>query len=100
MKSKVYKDEQVVKILRAAEESGNIRETCRKHGVTEQTFYRWRKKFSGMEVSDVKNLKKLESENARLKRLLAEREMEIDIINEVFKKNGLPQIERKSPRIS
>lgn len=83
---KRYTEEQIVKILREAEQVGNTREVCRQHGVTEQTFYRWRKKYAGMEVADVHRLRQLEKENAQLKRLVADRDLEIDAMKEVLSK--------------
>ena len=64
-----------------------MQEICRKHGVSEQSFYRWRKKYGGLSVSETKRLKELEKENARLKRLLAERDLELDVAKELLEKN-------------
>lgn len=83
---KRFSEEQIIGILREAERADNIRDVCRRHQVTEQTFYRWRKKFAGMEVADAKKLKALELENSRLKRLLAERDLEVDALQEVVAK--------------
>jgi putative transposase len=58
-------------------------EAARKHGVAEQTMYRWRKRFVGMEVSDVRELKRFKDENARLKKLLAERDLEVEVMKEI-----------------
>ena len=58
---------------------------CNRHGVSEQTFYRWRKRYGGMQVDEVKRLRELEAENARLKRLLAESALEIDALREVLR---------------
>ena len=69
---KRFTDEQIIRILKEAEAVGNIRDVCRQHNITEQTFYRWRNKFGGMQVSDVKRLRALERENAALKRLVGE----------------------------
>lgn len=70
---KRFTDEQVVRILREAEsKQESIREVCKRHNITEQTFFRWRNKFGGMDVAEAKRLKELESENAKLKRMLAE----------------------------
>ena len=83
---KRFREEQIIKILREAEQSDSIREVCRRHSVTEQTFYRWRRKFAGMEAADIRRLRQLEQENSRLKRLLAERDLEIDAMKEVLSK--------------
>ena len=72
MKAKRFTEEQIIGILNEAEQTGNIREVCRAHNVTETTFYRWRSKFGGMDVSDAKRLKELERENSDLKKMVAE----------------------------
>ena len=72
MKRSKFTEEQVIGILREHEEGAKTAELCREHGVSSATFYAWKAKFGGMEVSDAKRLKALEDENARLKRLLAE----------------------------
>lgn len=69
---KRFSDEQIISILREAEAGVSARELCRKHAISDATFYTWRKKFGGMEVPEVKRLRSLEEENARLKKLLAE----------------------------
>jgi putative transposase len=84
MKKKRFSEEQIVRILREAEKKErSIGEICKTHGVSEQSFYRWRNRFGAMAVSDVRRLRQLEKENGRLKRLLAERELEIDAMKEV-----------------
>lgn len=72
MKRLKFTEEQIISILREQEAGAKTAELCRKHGMSEATFYAWKAKFGGMEVSDAKRLKILEEENARLKRLLAE----------------------------
>ncbi len=79
---KRHTEEQIIRILREAEAGIQIRELCRRHNITEQTFFRWRNKFGGMEVPDAQRLKTLESENARLKRLVAEQLLVIDGLKE------------------
>lgn len=85
MKKSRYDDEQIVRILRETDQDtiGNV---AKRHGVSEASIYVWQKKFSGMNVDDVKRLKSLESENARLKKLLAERDLEIEVMKEIAAK--------------
>jgi putative transposase len=74
MKKSRFTDEQIVAALRDADAT-SVAEAARKHGISEQSIHRWRKTFAGMEVSDVRELKRLREENARLKKLVAERDM-------------------------
>ena len=88
MKAGQFSDEQIVAVLHeAAKGEKPIVEFCRQKGISEATFYAWRKKFGGMQVQDAQRLKNLEKENARLKRLLAEKVVEIDCLKEVASKN-------------
>jgi putative transposase len=83
---KHFTEEQIVSILRAAEaKEVPARELCRKHGISEQTFYRWKSKYGGIDVSDVRRLKQLESENTKLKRILAEQLLVNDGLREIVK---------------
>ena len=87
MKSKRFSQAKVIQILKEAEcKTSTIGKLCRKHGLSEQTFYRWRSKFGGMSVNEARRLKELEKENARLKRLLAERDPEVDAMKELLSK--------------
>ena len=79
MKKSRYSDEQIVRILREADKSP-VPEVAKKYGVSEQSIYGWRKRFGSMGQDDVKHLKQLEQENARLKKLLAERDLEIEAL--------------------
>ena len=72
MKRSRFSEEQIIGVLREQEAGMKVAEVCRKHGISEPTFYAWKAKFGGMSVSDAKRLKQLEDENAKLKKLLAE----------------------------
>jgi len=82
MKKSRFTDEQIVAIVRQADAT-SVADVARKHQVTEQTIYAWRRRFGGMEKSQVTDYKRLEQENARLKKLLAERDLEIEVMKEV-----------------
>jgi len=85
MKKTRYSDEQIVQILREADRD-SVAEVAKRHGVSEATIYVWRKKFGSMETDEVKRLKALEAENARLRKLLVDRELEIDVMKEINSK--------------
>jgi putative transposase len=87
MKRGQFSSEQIVSILQKAERGERtIAPICRAYGITETTFYRWRRKFGGMSVPETQRLKELEKENARLERLLAERDLEVDALREYLTK--------------
>jgi putative transposase len=83
---KRFSEEQIIGFLREAERGVPTKELCRKHGFSEASFYLWRSKFGGMDVSDAKRLKSLEAENAKLKKLLAESMLENEVIKEALRK--------------
>ncbi len=87
MKRNEFSQEQIIRILQIAEQGQKpISEICREAGIAETTFYRWRKQFGGMSIPEAQRLKELEKENARLKKLLAERDLEIDALKEFLAK--------------
>jgi putative transposase len=87
MKRSRFTEEQIIGILKEHQGGPGAQELCRKHGVSDATFYKWRAKFGCMEVSDAKKLKALEAENAKLKKLLAEQMMDVATLKEMLGKN-------------
>jgi len=87
MKRSRFSEEQIIGILKEHQAGLGAKELCRKHGVSDATFYKWRSKYGGMEVSDAKKLKALEVENAKLKKLLAEQMMDVSTLKELLGKN-------------
>ena len=84
MKKSRYSEEQIIGFLKQADAGMPIKELCRKGGFSDATFYKWRSKFGGIDVSDAKRLKELEGENAKLKRLLADAHLDIHALKTVF----------------
>ncbi len=76
MKSKRFTEEQIIGVLKEGEAGARTKDLCRKYGISEQTFYNWKAKYGGMTVSEVRRLRELEAENAKLKKLLAEAELD------------------------
>lgn len=87
MKRSRFTEEQIIGVLKEHQAGLSAAELCRKHGISDATFYNWRSKYGGMEVSEAKRLKQLEDENAKLKRLLAERMMDVATLREMLGKN-------------
>ena len=83
---KRFSEEQIIGFLREAERGVALKDLCRRHGFSEASYYLWRSKYGGMDVSDAKRLKTLESENARLKKLLAESLLENEVSREALRK--------------
>jgi putative transposase len=84
MKRKRYTEEQIISLLKQHEAGRTMVDLAREHGIAENTLYRWKSKFGGMEVSEAKRLRDLEAENAKLKRLLAEAELDKAAMKEVI----------------
>ncbi len=85
MKKSRFTEQQIAFALRQAEGGASVREVCRKMGISEQTFYRWKKKFAGMGVAEVRRLKQLEDENRRLKQLVADLSLDRQILQDALK---------------
>ena len=86
MKRKRFSEEQIIAVLREQEAGAKVADLCRKHGVSEATFYNWKAKYGGMDVSDARRLKALEDENAKLKKLLADQMLEASALRELLSK--------------
>lgn len=87
MRKSRFTEEQIIAILAEQEQGLATAEVCRKHGVSQATFYKWKAKFGGMDVSDARKLKILETENARLKRLLADAMLDNVVLKDLLGKN-------------
>ena len=87
MKRSRFSDEQIIGILKEHQAGLSAAELCRKYGISDATFYKWRSKYGGMEVSDARKLKALEEENRKLKKLLAESMLDVSTLREMLGKN-------------
>ncbi len=81
-----YSEEQIIKAIKEHEAGAKVDEICRRVGISSGTFYNWRRKYAGMEVNEAKRLKELESENSKLKKLLAEKMLETEALKDVVSK--------------
>jgi putative transposase len=89
LKKSRFTEEQIVRILQdGARGDRTVEAVCREHGVSVHTYYVWKRKFAGLETADVRRMRELERENSQLKRLLAERDLEVDAVRALCRKNG------------
>ena len=86
MKRSKYSESQIVCILKEADAGMPVKEICRKYGISDATYYKWKSKYGGLEVSDVRRLRELETENAKLKRMYAELSLENDALKDLISK--------------
>lgn len=86
MKRKRFSEEQIITILKQAETGKPVKELIREHGISDATFYIWRKKYRGLELSDLRHMRVLEDENRRLKKLVADQALDIQALKDVVKK--------------
>ena len=88
MKHARFSEEQIIGILKEAEGGTKVTELCRRHGISDATFYTWRNKYGGLEISEMRRLRQLEEENRRLKSIVADQALDIRALNDVLAKNG------------
>jgi putative transposase len=87
LKARQYTEEQIIAVLKEGEAGTPVSELCRKHGMSDATYYNWKSKYSGMTVNDLKKLKALEDENRRLKQIVAEQALDIRALKDLLSKN-------------
>ena len=86
MKTKRFTEEQIIGVLKEAEAGAKTKELCRRHGISDATFYNWKKKYSGLSPSELRRLKQLEEENAKLKRLVADLSLDKAMLQDVVRR--------------
>jgi putative transposase len=88
MKRARFSEEQIIEVLKEAETGAKVSELCRRHGISDATFYTWRSKYGGLEISEMRRLRQLEDENRRLKSIVADQALDIRALKDVLAKNG------------
>jgi putative transposase len=88
MKRARFSEEQIIGVLKEAEAGAKVSELCRRHGISDATFYTWRSKYGGLEISEIRRLRQLEEENRRLKSIVADQALDIRALKNVLAKNG------------
>ena len=88
MKRARFSEEQIIEVLKEAEGGTKVTELCRRHGISDATFYTWRSKYGGLEISEMRRLRQLEEENRRLKAIVADQALDIRALKDVLAKNG------------
>jgi putative transposase len=88
MKRARFSEEQIIGVLKEAEAGAKVSELCRRHGISDATFYTWRSKYGGLEISEMRRLRQLEEENRRLKSIVADQALDIRALKDVLSKNG------------
>lgn len=88
MKGSRFSEEQIIGVLKEAEAGAKVSELCRRHGISDATFYTWRSKYGGLEISEMRRLRQLEAENRRLKSIVADQALDIRALKDVLAKNG------------
>ena len=88
MKRARFSEEQIIGVLKEAQAGARVGELCRRHGISDATFYTWRSKYGGLEISEMRRLRQLEEENRRLKSIVADQALDIRALKDVLSKNG------------
>jgi putative transposase len=88
MKRARFSEQQIIGVLKEAEAGAKVSELCRQHGISDATFYTWRSKYGGLEISEMRRLRQLEEENRRLKSIVADQALDIRALKDVLSKNG------------